>query len=207
MARGKFEYWLTKDGLTLLRGWARQGLTDEQLAEKIGINRATLYDWKKKYPNISNALKTSKEIVDIQVENALLKWTPGYDFQEKRAVTVAIAEAFINGMTAREQLTVARPGSCRKHPLADIAKELVSLTEPIWENPKAKQSRTLAAEGPLKKFFPQAGRILKSRALSRRGPSGEYGAITRILPRREPESNDQRGACVSDPERRTGQAA
>ena len=57
MARGKFGYWLTEDGLTLLEGWARDGLTDEQIAEKIGINRATLYDWKKKYPNISNALK------------------------------------------------------------------------------------------------------------------------------------------------------
>lgn len=28
MARGKFEYWLTEDGLTLLEGWARDGLTD-----------------------------------------------------------------------------------------------------------------------------------------------------------------------------------
>ena len=84
MARGEFEYWLTEDGLTLLEGWARDGLTDEQLAEKIGINRATLYDWKKKYPNISNALKKGKEVVDIQVENALLKRALGYDFQEKR---------------------------------------------------------------------------------------------------------------------------
>lgn len=73
MARGKFEYWLTEDGLTLLEGWARDGLSDEQLAEKIGINRTTLYDWKKKYSDISDALKKGKEIVDIQVENALLK--------------------------------------------------------------------------------------------------------------------------------------
>ncbi len=84
MARGKFGYWLTEDGLTLLEGWARDGLTDEQIAEKIGINRATLYDWKKKYPNISNALKKGKEVVDIQVENALLKRALGYEFQEER---------------------------------------------------------------------------------------------------------------------------
>ena len=37
MARGKFEYWLTEDGLTLLEGWARDGLTDAQLAEKMNI--------------------------------------------------------------------------------------------------------------------------------------------------------------------------
>ena len=82
MARGKFEYWLTADGLTLLEGWARDGLTDEQLAQKIGINRATLYDWKKKFSNISDALKKGKEIVDIQVENALLKRALGYSYTE-----------------------------------------------------------------------------------------------------------------------------
>ncbi len=72
MARGKFEYWLTEDGLTLLKGWARDGLTDEQLAEKMSIGIRTLYDWKIRYPQISQALKKGKEIVDIQVENALL---------------------------------------------------------------------------------------------------------------------------------------
>lgn len=84
MARGKFEYWLTEDGLTLLEGWARDGLTDEQLAGKMGINPATLYDWKKKYPKISEALKKGKEVVDTQVENALLKRALGYDYQEER---------------------------------------------------------------------------------------------------------------------------
>lgn len=73
MARGKFEYWLSEDGLTLLEGWARDGLTDEQLAEKIGIGVRTLYDWKGRYPQISQALKKGKEIVDFEVENALLK--------------------------------------------------------------------------------------------------------------------------------------
>lgn len=62
MARGKFEYWLTEDGLTLLEGWARDGLTDEQLAEKVGINPCTLYDWKKKYPKISEALKKVRKL-------------------------------------------------------------------------------------------------------------------------------------------------
>lgn len=84
MARGKFEYWLTEDGLTLLEGWAREGLTDEQLAEKMRIGVRTLYDWKLRYPQISQALKKGKEIVDIQVENALLKRALGYDYQEER---------------------------------------------------------------------------------------------------------------------------
>lgn len=84
MARGKFEYWLTVDGLTLLEGWARDGLVDEQIAHNMGIATGTLYDWKKKFSEISDALKKGKEIVDIQVENALLKRALGYEYDEQR---------------------------------------------------------------------------------------------------------------------------
>ncbi|WP_270660628.1 HNH endonuclease [Enterococcus thailandicus] len=82
MAKGKYEEWLTEDGLLKLEGWAHDGLTDEQIAEKIGIRRPTLYDWKKKYSDISDALKRGKEVVDRQVENALLKRALGYEYTE-----------------------------------------------------------------------------------------------------------------------------
>ena len=74
----KINEWLEKDKLILLEGWARDGLTDEQIAKNIGINRTTLYDWKKKEVNIADALKKGKEIVDFEVENALLKKALGY---------------------------------------------------------------------------------------------------------------------------------
>ena len=64
---------MTPEGLTLLNGWARDGLTDEQIASNMGICRDTLIQWKKKYSDISDALKKGKEIVDFEVENALLK--------------------------------------------------------------------------------------------------------------------------------------
>ena len=73
MARGKYEYWLTQDGLTLLEGWARDGLTDEQIARNMGINPATLYRYKQNHSEICNALKKGKEVVDYEVENALLQ--------------------------------------------------------------------------------------------------------------------------------------
>lgn len=88
MAKGKYEYWLTSEGLLKLEAWARDGLTDEQIAENIGINPATLYDWKKKYPEISETLKKGKEVVDIQVENALLKRALGYAYNEDKYISV-----------------------------------------------------------------------------------------------------------------------
>lgn len=83
MAKGKYQEWLTKDGLTVLEGWARDGLTDEQIASNMGISTATLYNWKSKHIEILEALKRGKEVVDIQVENALLKRALGYEYTEE----------------------------------------------------------------------------------------------------------------------------
>ena len=78
MALGKINEWLKKDKLILLEGWARDGLTDEQIAKNIGISRASLYEWKKKEVDIFDALKKGKEVIDFEVENALLKKALGY---------------------------------------------------------------------------------------------------------------------------------
>lgn len=83
MAKGKYHEWITEEGLIQLEGWARDGLTDEQIAQNIGIQRPTLYDWKKRYPDISDALKRGKEVVDRQVENALLKSALGFEYEEE----------------------------------------------------------------------------------------------------------------------------
>ncbi|MFR2132353.1 helix-turn-helix domain-containing protein [Ruminococcus sp.] len=72
MAKGKYEKWLKEENLLLLEGWARDGLTDEQITKNIGITVSTFYDWKKKYSEISESLKKGKEVVDYEVENALL---------------------------------------------------------------------------------------------------------------------------------------
>lgn len=78
MAKSKADEWLKEDKLTLLTGWARQGLTNEQIANNMGINVSTLYDYINKFNEISNALKKGKEVVDFEVENALLKRALGY---------------------------------------------------------------------------------------------------------------------------------
>lgn len=81
--KGKYEEWLTDEGLIKLEGWARDGLTDEQIAVNVGISRSTLNEWKKKYPDISDTLKRGKEVVDREVENALLKSALGFHYQEE----------------------------------------------------------------------------------------------------------------------------
>ena len=82
MAKGKYREWLSEDGLIKIQGWARDGLIDEQIAHNMGITTKTLYEWKNKYSEISEALKKGKEVIDRQVENALLKRALGYTYDE-----------------------------------------------------------------------------------------------------------------------------
>lgn len=72
MAKSKWETHV-KDKLILVEGWARDGLTDEQIWNKLGISKDTFYSYKNKYSDFSDSLKRGKEIVDTEVENALLK--------------------------------------------------------------------------------------------------------------------------------------
>lgn len=66
----------------MIEGWARDGLTDEQIASNMGIGYSTLQTWKSKYQDIRDTLKRGKEVIDRQVENALLKRALGYRYKE-----------------------------------------------------------------------------------------------------------------------------
>ncbi len=87
MAKEKYKEWIEPDGLLKLRAWARDGLSNEQIAHNCDIAEGTLYEWKKKYPEIDEALKKGKEIVDIEVENALNKRALGYQYTEEKVET------------------------------------------------------------------------------------------------------------------------
>lgn len=78
----KYTEWITEEGLIKIGGWAKDGLTDEQIAQNIGISRSTLNEWKKRFPDIKDTIKRGKEVVDRQVENALFKSAIGYEYTE-----------------------------------------------------------------------------------------------------------------------------
>lgn len=73
MAKGRYQKWLEPDNLVLLEGWKRNGLTDQQIADNIGINRRTLDKWKSKYGRIGHALKMGHEAANYAVEGKLFR--------------------------------------------------------------------------------------------------------------------------------------
>ena len=145
MATGKYAQWLTPESLLKLEAWARDGLTDEQLAQKMGISTSTLYEWKNRYPELSEALKRGKEVVDIMVENALLKRALGYSYVE---------------VTTKESDTGNEVKRVVKEVLPDVTAQIFWLKNrrpDIWRDSNA--VRTPNGNGKLDDILKAVGRI------------------------------------------------
>ena len=147
MAKGKYQEWLTEEGLLQLEAWARDGLTNEQIAANMGMSRETLRVWCNTYSVISATLKRGKEVVDIQVENALLKRALGYSYKE----------------VTREKVFNPETGQYELMPTKEVTKEVVPDTtaQIFWlKNRRPEQWRDkkdVSVEGELNTNNPFAG--------------------------------------------------
>jgi transposase-like protein len=81
--RSKYDPDITPE---LAEQYARDGLTNEEIALKLGISTTTLYNWQKKYVEFLEALKKGKEVVDAKVEKSLLTRALGYDYEEIKVI-------------------------------------------------------------------------------------------------------------------------
>lgn len=142
MAKGKYHEWLTPDGLLLLEGWARDGLNDEQIAQNIGINPATLYKWIDRYGKIGEAIRKGKAPVDFQVENALLKRALGYDWEETTTEVYGDGKKHVKKVTRHVPPDVGamafwlknrKPRKWRERPADDATSEVLRKAVEVLE--------------------------------------------------------------------------
>jgi transcriptional regulator with XRE-family HTH domain len=80
----KYQQWREENGLTLLRGWAMEGLDQAAIAQRMGVSERTLRQWANRYPEIRQALDRGADVVDCQVEAALLRKALGYESTERK---------------------------------------------------------------------------------------------------------------------------
>jgi transposase-like protein len=81
--KAKWDLLNMPDKLLLIQGWARDGDTEKIICEKLGIGSATLTKWKREYPEFMEALRKGREVIDREVENALLRNALGYEYTEE----------------------------------------------------------------------------------------------------------------------------
>ncbi len=80
--------------LVLVEAWCRDGLLEKDICHNLGISEQTLNVYKHAHPELREALKRGKEVVDIAVENALFKRTQGYAYEEITRELVTIKDKF-----------------------------------------------------------------------------------------------------------------
>lgn len=91
----------TKDNLIRIAAWTRDGLSEAQIAKNFGISAIT-FNRAKKDPefgeSIRNALIQTKDVVDMEVENMLLKRARGYEYDE-------VTEEYEQGVLVKRKVT------------------------------------------------------------------------------------------------------
>ena len=101
------EEWMTEEKLALLRGWSREGYTLKEVANMMGLSTNGLQLWRKKYPEIDEALKVGLTEVNYMVESALLKRALGYKTEEVKVITTIRHGKTVEEVT--ERLTREEP--------------------------------------------------------------------------------------------------
>jgi len=82
MAKSKWD--AIKENLALIEKWARDGLTEAQIAKNLRVGKTTFEKYKKEKPELSKALKEGKRPFLVEVENALSKRALGFTQEEKK---------------------------------------------------------------------------------------------------------------------------
>lgn len=82
--QSKASEWLTEDGLLQVEAWARDGYSQEQIAQNIGISVTTFYAWRAKYSEFAKAIKRGQAPVLVKLEDAMFRRCEWTTVTEKR---------------------------------------------------------------------------------------------------------------------------
>ncbi len=75
-----------KPYLNQITEWSRSGATEKEICTALGIALSTFYEYKNKYSELSDALRTGRQSVVLDIKAALFKKAIGFEYEEKRGV-------------------------------------------------------------------------------------------------------------------------
>lgn len=122
---------LSDDGLLLLKSYARDGYSYQDIADRFGISLSGLEQWRSKYPQIQEAIDEGRELTDYKVENALLKSALGYKTKEVKTTTIMRFGKVVE--TQKEVLEKEQPPNVQA-----ITLWLTNRNKDKWKTPNSK---------------------------------------------------------------------
>lgn len=79
---GKYDTYV-KPYLSLISEWCRT-MTEQQIAEKLGIGYSTWKQYKVDYPAVEDAIKKGRQNLVAELRSSLIKKANGYDYTETK---------------------------------------------------------------------------------------------------------------------------
>ena len=77
---------MVKPHIKQIEEWAKNGATEKEICDALGIAQSTFYEYKKRYSELSNALRTGRQCIVLDIKAALLKKALGLKKKKKRGV-------------------------------------------------------------------------------------------------------------------------
>lgn len=105
-----------KPKLALVKGWCRRGLTQEQIAENLGISNQSLTNYIRRYEEFADAMAEGAEELEIHIENALVKRALGYSYKE----VTRERKQVMNEETGEPEFKLVVTKSVTKHVVPDV---------------------------------------------------------------------------------------
>lgn len=103
--------------LALVTGWCRRGLTNEQIAENLGISNQSFTNYIKRYEDFAAAVDKGREETEIHVENALVKRALGYNYKE----VTRERKLVVDPESGEEEYKLVVTKSVTKHVIPDVS--------------------------------------------------------------------------------------
>jgi DNA-binding CsgD family transcriptional regulator len=69
-----------------IQQWMEEGLTNDQMCDKLDIAPATWYEYVNKHPMFSDLITWGRSVTNTRVENSLLRAATGYEYEEIKTI-------------------------------------------------------------------------------------------------------------------------
>lgn len=87
-----------------IKEWLKTGATDKEIAENLGINKGTMCEYKKQYPEFNELIKNGRKVPVQAIKAALFKRATGFSYKERKVV-----DSEKNGLTVETYEKYALP--------------------------------------------------------------------------------------------------
>ena len=106
----------------------RKSMNEEQIAERLGVGHTAFSEYKKKYPELADALKSGRQNLGSKAISNLIKRADGYDYTETKEIyerQYDIDGELVLDEDGNPKMVLVRKEIQRKHQPGDVGANII----------------------------------------------------------------------------------